>query len=585
MVRWNEIGLSISSTASIIVQRNPKLQTFYRFYKLYWKCMFTIIWPLILISVFIISTDIKFRCLYVMLLMYGFWITNCIPEGITSIIPVFALPLLKIQNVHVTCRLYFQYGLYCIIALFIAIVLESSRIPERIVFWLGLKFGGTPRALHAAITLVSFVISIRFVNAYAINIMIPIVTKILISFKVDEFKEADVKFAVVKLKHDTEERPLNMSMACYCGIIYCAAFGGINFVSGTASNLTFTAVYQCRFPNCRVHQTPWYFYTMPTAIISFVSTTLWLQLIFLGLWTRNKKSLSRYNLLKELFVNQKVVKNLYEGLEKLKYRHICIIVSFLIYLGFWYLDELFYFLNINDLSVIMLFINSSVPFLMITFTLMVMPATGKMFHSFSRNKDKRPRIKNRSLISWETLITNIAFGRVLTVGAGITLGYAETSSGLAKYLAEQLVPLKDCNFWLLLGLTTLSGQLLTEICNNVVTCAIFSPILIEFCVMIKIAPVSLCVPFVCTCSMGFLSPVASPNVKKLVTQVDLPLKYLIVGGIFPKLITWISLFVTYEPYGKIFLNENTVQPKNFTATNVTCFCEPCYNVALDKYSW
>lgn len=79
-----------------------RLKLTLRFLSIYWKSIFLLGWPVIT-SPIVFCNDggvegVKFRCLYAMVLMAGFWVTECVPLYITGLMPVFLFPLLNVMD-------------------------------------------------------------------------------------------------------------------------------------------------------------------------------------------------------------------------------------------------------------------------------------------------------------------------------------------------------------------------------------------------------------------------------------------------------------------------------------------------------
>lgn len=275
--------ISLASTRGRHHFRSGVFRTVNNFYQLYWRFVFAAIWPLLCLFVFIAGTSKGIRCFYVSLVMWGYYTFDALPEGITSVIPIFALPLLAVQHTYTTCSLYFQYGFFVMNALTMAVCIDYSKVHERVILYLMHKFGGTPRVVHAVLSTICMLISIRIANAYTVTLLLPLTKKILFIFDehraaVYQMKMSSIDFSVQGKK----EKPLKLSMAFFYGIIMASGIGGINFVTGSITNMIFRSVYQRRYPYCTIAQTQWYIYTIPITVVSFIVSLFWIQILYLG---------------------------------------------------------------------------------------------------------------------------------------------------------------------------------------------------------------------------------------------------------------------------------------------------------------
>ena len=64
-----------------------------------------------------LNTKIKFRfkqsyCAFIMIIMSFYWLTECIPIGITSLLPMLLFPLFGIMSSKHTAQVYFQVCFY-----------------------------------------------------------------------------------------------------------------------------------------------------------------------------------------------------------------------------------------------------------------------------------------------------------------------------------------------------------------------------------------------------------------------------------------------------------------------------------------
>lgn len=70
--------------------------------------MFLLIWPIILLPIIFINNVPAMRCLYTISVMAGLWVTECLPLGVTALIPIVAFPVFGILNTAKTSICYFK---------------------------------------------------------------------------------------------------------------------------------------------------------------------------------------------------------------------------------------------------------------------------------------------------------------------------------------------------------------------------------------------------------------------------------------------------------------------------------------------
>lgn len=82
---------------------------------------------------FEINIQQMYRCLYVVLIMAMFWVTEVLPLPITGLIPVALYPLMGILDTTKTCDCYMNDTTMMFIgSLVIAVAIENSRLHMRV---------------------------------------------------------------------------------------------------------------------------------------------------------------------------------------------------------------------------------------------------------------------------------------------------------------------------------------------------------------------------------------------------------------------------------------------------------------------
>lgn len=120
------------------------------------------------------------RCAYVVLLMGGYWVTECVPIGIVSLIPVVLFPLFGILSTNETCVCYMNDTIMVFVGgLILAIATEHCNLHLRIALVVMKTLGCSHARLLGGLCIVTTFISMWIANAATAAMMVPIVLAVL----------------------------------------------------------------------------------------------------------------------------------------------------------------------------------------------------------------------------------------------------------------------------------------------------------------------------------------------------------------------------------------------------------------------
>ena len=120
------------------------------------------------------------RCAFVVLLMAGYWITECFPMAVTSLIPVVMFPALGILSTADTCTCYMNDTIMVFIGgLILAIAIEHCNLHLRIALGVMKTVGCSHARLLGGLCVVTTFISMWVSNTAATAMMVPIIFAVL----------------------------------------------------------------------------------------------------------------------------------------------------------------------------------------------------------------------------------------------------------------------------------------------------------------------------------------------------------------------------------------------------------------------
>lgn len=112
-------------------------------------------------------------------------------------------------------------------------------------------------------------------------------------------------------------------------------------------------------------------------------------------------------------------------------------------------------------------------------------------------------------MNWDDAV-KIPWGIILLFGGGMALAKGFETTGLAKWIGEQMTTFAGVTTIILLLLLIAAVNFLTEITSNLATTAMLLPVLAPMAISIDIHPFVLMVGAAVAASCAFMLPVATP---------------------------------------------------------------------------
>ena len=117
--------------------------------------------------------------------------------------------------------------------------------------------------------------------------------------------------------------------------------------------------------------------------------------------------------------------------------------------------------------------------------------------------------KKEKIMNWEDAV-KLPWGILLLFGGGLAIAQGFQSSGLATWIAQNMVQLEGFSVFLILLVVIAAVNFLTEITSNLATTAMLLPILAPTAVILGVHPYILMVGATIAASCAFMLPVATP---------------------------------------------------------------------------
>ncbi|XP_011495412.1 PREDICTED: protein I'm not dead yet-like, partial [Ceratosolen solmsi marchali] len=521
-----------------------------QFVKIYWKTLIIIIWPLVLIPVLITYDSPEMRCGIVILLMAMFWVTEALPMGITSLIPLVLFPALNVLSSQETCICYMNDTIMVFFGgLVVAIAIENSKLHMRIALGVMKFVGCSHRRLLAGLLVVTTLLGMWISNSACTALMVPIIFTVLQELE----KEGLTKVFIVKENSDDPEndkRPSKITKAYLLATAYSATFGGTTTLVGTGTNLTFKGIFETFFPRYDgISFTRWMIFGTPQAIVQIFITYLYMLTIYMGLFRPNSKDAQEARIgIEGQYIANRVIEEKYNSLGKMSWHEHAVSFLFFLCALLWFFRKPGFIMGWSDL-IDNTTIKDSAPVLLIVILMFVVPKEPRFLNAFHKDANKRPITSSEGLITWKMIESKMPWSLMFLLGSGFAISKGSNTSCLAKKVGQLLIPLKNYPPILVLFLTLLFISSITEFTSNIGIANIVLPVIAQMSVSIKIDPLYLMIPSTIICSYAFRLPFGTPPNAIVTMAGHIPVTNLMFTGCGSTIYSLIVLIIMFPTYG------------------------------------
>ena len=413
------------------------------------------------------------------------WIFEAVPIPVTSLLPLVLFPLSGGLDINSTASAYGNKIIFFYIAGFIiAIAMQKWNLHKRIALNIIRIFGSDKTKV-----ILGFMISTAFLSMMISNTSTAIMM-------------LTIGIAVTSQISSKENK--NFGKALMLAIAYSASIGGFATLYGTPPNMILKSNIE-QFYNSTIEYNSWLIMAFPLSILLLLICWIYLSKFSFDLGENSD-------------IGKKEIKSQLEKLGKISYEEKIISSIFLVFiLALVFKNKIQnYIINIDD-TVIAIFLS--------------------IFLFLIPNKKN-----NKKLIEWDDAI-KLPWGIVLLFGAGLSIAFAIQSSGLAEWIGNQSIFLKNFSPFIILLLLVLSVNFLTEITSNLATVSMLLPILASIGSSIGIHPYILMISTTIAASCAFMLPVATPPNAIVFGSGYLKMNDMVRTGLFMNIISIILISV------------------------------------------
>ncbi len=387
--------------------------------------------------------------------MLAWWISEAVPLGVTSVLPMVLFPVFGISSIAETTAPYGSHYVFLFMGGFlIAIALEQWNLHRRFALNILVLAGGKPRRLIGGFMLATAALSMWISNTATTLMMLPIALSV--ANKIDE-----------------KEHP-RFAMVLLLGTAYAANIGGIATLVGTPPNVAMAGIMEEQFA-----------FSMPFLewmMLAFPFSALMLVLVY-WLLTRVLCRVSTVEI-------SGGVDGIREELLALgnwtsAERRVAAVFAFtgVFWVGRRWLVDAFGW-GLNDTTIAMLAGTA----------LFIIPSGSA---------------KERSLLTWEDT-KRLPWDILLLFGGGLTLAKALNEAQVLPMVAESIAGNEALSLPVLIAIFTFSALMLTEVMSNLALTVVMVPVVGQVALNLGIDPLILVVPVTMASSCAFMLPMATP---------------------------------------------------------------------------
>eukprot|EP00105_Crassostrea_gigas_P038166 XP_019922314.1 PREDICTED: solute carrier family 13 member 5 isoform X2 [Crassostrea gigas] len=557
------------------------------------------------------------RCGYTVIVMAVLWLTEALPIPVTSLVPIFMLPMLGVSTAKEVSSSYVtDTSMLFLGGLIVAVAVEEWNLHRRIALAILRLVGAQPNLLMLGLMLPTWFLSMWISNTAAAAMMIPIVGAVTSHVKsvvieggmedpddlcllatndkdvhVEMQKGEKVVLTSVSKKSNEKENSNDvnstsqnaqynrspsrssaspdalrmhskLSKALALSIAYAANTGGIATLTGTPPNLVFKAVTDEAYAQAgKLYDgQEWDSGVNFTSWLLFALPISFLTLILGWLWLqmfflRCKQPCDCFRKIKSDRDKgvREIIAKEFKALGRITFAE-CLISFLFISLAFlWIFRDPPNIKGWGDFFPGR-YVSDSTPVMLIAVLLFVLPA--KIPAIFCARKTDGDRYT--PLLTWEKTAEKVPWGVIVLLGGGFALAQASGRSGLSKWFGDSLEFFASYNPFVMCLVVSLVVASVTEVTSNTATATLLMPILQELSIAAGMNPIYLMMAAAVACSFAFMLPVATPPSAIVFAHGYLSIPDMASAGLAMNVIAVFILTVGINTWGNLLFNFATI---------------------------
>ena len=391
------------------------------------------------------------------------WITEAIPIAATSLMPIILFPLSDGLSLSDTTSSFGHRFVFLYLGGFIlALSIEKWNLHKRIALNIIKVIGTNIKKIILGFMVATAFLSMWISNTATSVMMLPIGIAIIKQMK--------------DLKNTPENENLIFGKSLMLAIAFSASIGGVATLIGTPPNIIFAGIIQ-EIYNIEISFLEWFMFGFPISIILLVIA--WVYLTNMAFKFKEDK----------FDEGKKEINRQLKAIGSMCYEEKIVLTVFIL-TGIAWITRSF-------------ILNKFLPNLDDSIIALISGISLFIFQTNNKSDEKN------KIMNWEDAV-KLPWGILLLFGGGLAIAQGFQSSGLANWIAQNMVQLEGFSVFLILLVVIAAVNFLTEITSNLATTAMLLPILAPTAVILGVHPYILMVGATIAASCAFMLPVATP---------------------------------------------------------------------------
>ena len=422
------------------------------------------------------------------------WSTEAIPVAATAFIPLVSFPLLQVVPIKAVAQSYAHPTIFLFLGAFLlALSVEKWALHRRIALSVLVRTGTDGRKLILGFMMAGALLSMWMTNTSTAMMLLPIATSV-------------AAMVIEKSSGVSDDDKKAFQVALLLALAYATTIGGMSTIIGTPPNVLLAGFIEETY-GIQIAFFDWMLIGLPLALV--LLPLGWVVLTRVAFRVEVPASLETAG----------VIDSMRKEMGAMTSPERRVGLLFLAVVALWmarkWLNEVPGLEGLSDAGIVMT----------AALLLFVIPSG-----------DGSPA----RLMQWDD-VARLPWGVLILFGGGLALAAQVSSSGLAVWLGESLLPVAGLGTLVLVAAAAGLVVFLTELTSNLATAATFLPVVAAIAAQSGIEPLVLCVPVTLAASCAFMLPVATPPNAIVFSSGALTIPQMIRAGILMNLIAMMTL--------------------------------------------